>query len=323
MNPKKILLRKIKEKGGWVNAHTHLDRAYTLNKDNFKYSYLPLKKKWYLVDEIKRLASEDDIYIRMEKALEHFLKQGIQAVCTFIDVDEIIEDRALKAAKKLKDNYENSVKIRFANQVLKGVIDKKSKYWFDKSIDFVDVIGGLPLRDYGKEEKHIDILLDTAKKNGKIVHVHVDQLNSMKEKETEKLAKKTIEHGMQGKVVAIHSISLSAHNKNYRYNVYKLMKKANIMVVSCPIAWIDHVRNEYLTPNHNSVTPIDEMIPEGISVAIGTDNICDIYKPFSDGNLWIELRVLLESCHYYNIDQLVKVATTNGLKALGMNEKNK
>ncbi|WP_185883147.1 amidohydrolase family protein [Blattabacterium cuenoti] len=320
MNLKKILIDKIKQSGGWVNAHSHLDRAYTLTKKNFKYSYFSLKKKWYLVDDMKRLSTQEDIYMRMEKALENFLIQGTQALCSFIDVDEIIEDRALKAAQKLQKNYENSIKICFANQVLKGVLDKNAQYWFEKSVDFVDIIGGLPAKDDGKENQHLDLLLKTAKKNGKIVHVHVDQFNSNQEKETEKLAKKTIEHGMQGKVVAVHSISLAAHSKYYRYHTYQLMKKANLMVISCPIAWIDHNRNELLTPNHNSITPVDEMVPEGIIVAIGTDNISDIYKPFSDGDLWIELRVMLEACHYYNIDQLVKIATVNGLKVLGLKQ---
>ncbi|AWU39568.1 cytosine deaminase [Blattabacterium punctulatus CPU2] len=320
MNPKKKIIEKVKKKGGWVNAHSHLDRAFTLTKKNFKYSYYSLNKKWYLVDEMKRLSSEEDIYIRMEKALEYFLKQGTQALCTFIDVDEIIEDRALKAAKKLRNNYGNLIHIRFANQVLKGVLNKKSKYWFDKSVEFVDIIGGLPAKDYGKENEHLDVLLQIAKKKGKLVHVHVDQFNTSKEKETEKLAKKTIEHGMQGKVVAIHSISLAAHDKKYRYEIYRLMKKANLMVISCPIAWIDHTRSERLTTSHNSITPVDEMIPEGIIVAFGTDNICDIYKPFSDGNLWIELRVMLEACHYYDIDHLVEISTKNGLKVLGLEE---
>ncbi|WP_185855740.1 amidohydrolase family protein [Blattabacterium cuenoti] len=321
MNPKKIFIEKVKKKGGWVNAHAHLDRAYTLTKKNFKYYYFPLKKKWYLIDEMKRLATKEDIYIRMEKAIEYFLMQGTQALCTFIDIDEVIEDRALKAASKLKKNYGKYIQICFANQVLKGVLDKKSKYWFEKSVDFVDIIGGLPAKDYGRENDHIDILLKTAKKNGKIVHVHVDQFNSSEERETEQLARKTIEHGMQGKVVAIHSVSLAAHSRSYRYDIYKLMNKANLMVISCPLAWIDHTRSEHLTPSHNSITPVDEMIPEGIIVAFGTDNICDIYKPFSDGNLWIELRVMLEACHYYDIDHLVKIATVNGLKVLGLKKK--
>ncbi|WP_185882623.1 amidohydrolase family protein [Blattabacterium cuenoti] len=318
MNPKEILITKVKEKGGWVNAHAHLDRAYTLTKQNFKYAYYSIKQKWYLVDDMKRLATIDDIYMRMEKALEYFLIQGTQALCTFIDVDEIIEDRALKAAEQLRNNYGDYIHIRFANQVLKGVLDKTAKYWFDKSIEFVDIIGGLPSKDSGKEQEHLDILLETAKNHKKYVHVHVDQLNINNEKETEQLAKKTIEYGMQGKVAAIHSISLAAHDKTYRDKTYNLINKADLMVISCPIAWIDHKRSEQLTPSHNSITPVDEMITKGIVVAFGTDNICDIYKPFSDGNLWLELRVMLEACHYYDINNLVKIATENGLKVLGI-----
>jgi len=49
------------------------------------------------------------------------------------------------------------------------------------------------------------------------------------------------------------------------------------------------------------------MIPAGINVAIGTDNIADLLKPFTSGNMWTELRFLLESCRFYDIDELVKI----------------
>lgn len=63
------------------------------------------------------------------------------------------------------------------------------------------------------------------------------------------------------------------------------------MVVACPTGWIDSRRTEEKVPNHNSVTPIDELVPSGVTVALGTDNIADIYKPF-DGDMWTELRIL-------------------------------
>ena len=116
---------------------------------------------------------------------------------------------------------------------------------------------------------------------------------------------------MEGKVTAIHSISLAAHPKFYRDEIYKICLDANLNFISCPSAWIDHRRNEKLSVNHNSVTPIDELIPLGLNVAIGSDNICDIYKPFSDGNMMTELRFLLESNHFYDMDSLVKIATSN------------
>lgn len=317
-NPQEAVLQRIKEKGGWVNTHAHLDRAFSLQQDTFSFTNSYLKEKWHLVDEMKKSSSVQTIYDRMARAIELFLKQGAQAVGTFIDVDDVMEDKSMIAARRIKEDFGSDIEIRFANQVLKGVIDPKAKEWFDLSSDFVDIIGGLPAKDFGQEEEHLDILMETAKNKNKLVHVHVDQFNTDEEKETELLARKTIEHGMQGKVSAVHSISVAAHPKKYRYELYDLMKEAQLHVISCPTAWIDHNRTERLAPSHNSVTPVDEMVPHGINVAFGTDNINDIYKPFSDGDLWTELRVMLESCHYYNVEMLSDIATVNGLKVLGI-----
>lgn len=317
-NPHTAVIERIKAKGGWVNTHSHLDRAYSLQKDSFSFTNSYLKEKWHLVDEMKKASSVETIYDRMARAIEHFIKQGAQAVGSFIDVDDVMEDKSMIAARKIKEDFGSQIEIRFANQVLKGVIDPKAKEWFDLSSDFVDIIGGLPAKDFGQEEEHLDILMETAKNKGKLVHVHVDQFNTDEEKETELLAKKTIEHGMQGKVTAVHSISVAAHPKKYRYELYDLMKEANLHVISCPTAWIDHNRTERLAPSHNSMTPVDEMLPHGINVAFGTDNINDIYKPYSDGDLWTELRVMLEACHFYNVEDLSDIATVNGLKVLGI-----
>ena len=317
-DPKQAVLNRIEELGGWVNTHAHLDRAFTFTEKDFSDSYSYLKEKWHLVDEMKRNSSVDDIYARMVKAVELFIEQGAQAVGTFIDVDDVIEDRSIKAAMRLRENYGDQIELRFANQVLKGVLDPDAREWFDMSVEFVDIIGGLPAKDFGREEEHLDILLSTAKENDKLVHVHVDQFNTDEEKETELLARKTIEHGMQGKVTAVHSISVAAHPERYRNELYELMREAELHVISCPTAWIDHNRSERLSVSHNSITPVDEMVPAGLNVAFGTDNINDIYKPYSDGHLWTEMRVMLEACHYYDVESLAKIATVNGLKVLGI-----
>jgi cytosine/adenosine deaminase-related metal-dependent hydrolase len=147
-----------------------------------------------------------------------------------------------------------------------------------------------------------------------MLHVHVDQLNTPDEKETELLCRKTIEHGLEGKVVAVHSISLAAHQKNYRNEVYRMAKDAGMMFITCPSAWIDHPRTERLVPFHNAVTPVDELLENDLVVAIGSDNICDIYKPYSDGDISVEMRFLLESCKIYDMPTLKKISRENGLK---------
>jgi cytosine deaminase len=321
INPKQILLDKIKAKGGFVNAHAHIDRAYILNKENFKLTGASLQEKWDFPDKYKSAATIGDIYGNMARAIESMCEQGVQAIGTFIDVDPIIKDKAIKAAQKLRDNFKKDIKIVYMNQVVKGVIEPDARKWFEAGAEYVDILGGLPEKDKGREAEHLDILFKTAKKNGgKPLHVHVDQFNSPNQRDTELLVKKTIEHGYEGKVTAVHCLSVAAQQKEYRQKLYKKMKDAGVMVVACPIAWIDTPRNETLVPSHNATTPVEEMIAAGVTVAIGTDNIQDIYKPFADGDMWVELRFLLEACHLYDMDILTEIATTNGLKTLGLDK---
>lgn len=313
-----LILDQIAEAGGWVNTHNHLDKAYIITKEDMRLTDADLRTKWDLIDTLKGQWTVDQVYDRMAFGIEEQIKQGVTVLCTFIDVDPFIKDKSIKASVRIREKYKDQIQLLFANQTIKGVIDPAAREWFDRATEFVDIIGGLPYKDIGKEAEHIDILLSTGKRLNKMVHVHVDQRNLIEEKETELLVKKTKEHGMQGRVVAVHAISVAAKEKAYRESLYKQMVAQGIMVIACPTAWIDHKRTETLMPFHNAVTPVDEMVPAGIIVGIGPDDIADYYKPFTDGDMWTELRVLLESCHYYDIDALIKIATSNGRKVLGI-----
>jgi len=322
INPKQILLDKIKANGGWVNAHTHIDRSYIINYENYAKTDDPLHLKWDHPDEFKADVAVDDIVGHMSQVIDNQLEQGVQALGSFIDCDSIVKDKNLKAATILKDRYKGQLDLKFIHQPIKGLMDKTERKWFEEAASFVDIIGGLPERDskmkigVDKKTEHLDILFETAKKHKKPLHIHVDQLNDPNQRDTELLIQKTREHGYKGKVSAVHCISLAAQPKDYRQKIYKELVEQDITVIACPSAWIDGRRSETLAPTHNSVTPIDEMIPAGVRVALGTDDIADIYKPFSDGDMWTELRFLLEATHTYDIDILAEIATTNGRRAL-------
>ncbi|QLB43117.1 amidohydrolase family protein [Mannheimia pernigra] len=313
---------EIIKQGGWVNAHAHADRAFTMTPEKITvYQNANLQQKWDLVDEVKRNSSVDDYYRRFSQAIELMISQGVTAFGTFVDIDQVCEDRAIIAAHKAREVYKNDIILKFANQTLKGVIEPTAKKWFDIGSEMVDIIGGLPYRDeldYGKGLEAMDILMDTAKSLGKMLHVHVDQFNSPTEKETEQLCDKSIEHGMQGKVVAIHGISIGAHPKEYRKMLYQKMRDSQMMVIACPMAWIDSSRKEDLQPFHNALTPADELIPEGITVAIGTDNICDYMVPLCEGDMWQELSLLSAGCRFTNLEEMANIASINGRKVLGL-----
>jgi len=311
-------LRELKTKlqNGFINCHAHIDRAGTASLVDPSLTKKHLKEKWKLVNETKASLTSEDYYLNILSACLTQKKFNTKTIISFIDLDSIAGDRAIQGALSARQELKRAgVSLYIGNQTVGGFTKENMKL-FEDNIEHLDFLGGLPKSD-GDPERHIDILFSAAKTTGKKVHVHVDQLNIVEERETEWLAQKTIEHGLEGKVVAVHSISLACHPKMYRDYVYNLSKDAGLQFVSCPSAWIDHPRTEILSPTHNSLTPIDEMLEWGLTVGIGTDNIEDIYKPFCNGDMMFEVRLALEAFKIYDVDTLVDMAYNNGLKILG------
>ncbi len=309
--------------GNGVNTHLHLDRAHSLSRDSFvNAANIPLQEKWDYVDLIKEHSTEDQIFDRMAYATEEMLSRGVRVIGTFIDVDSKVGHKAINAAIRLRDAYQHDAEIVFQNQTLKGVLSKEAYYWFCEGAQFVDHIGGLPRKDEGNMSAHLDIVLGTAKEMGKKAFVHVDQNNDPDERETELLLRKTIEHGMEGSVVAIHAISLSAQSDQYLDWLLPQVAAAKIQFITCPRAWIDARRNgSKSAPIHNPITPVDLLLKHGITVAVGTDNTNDVYKPGAPSDIIPELELIYECCRVRDLNTLAQIATINGLRVLGLDSK--
>lgn len=307
----KRLKNKIIKAGGFVNAHAHFDRAYTVRSFSDEERKKHLHEKWKLNDRFKRTASVKCYQNNIEKAVFDQIGFGVTSGCTFVDLDSITQAAAFCAAKNVKDYYSDKFDLKIACQTIKGVLDPEQYRLLNIWAPELDIIGSLPSADHNLSD-HLDVVMQVAKNNGKRLHVHVDQLNTPEEKETELLARKTVQWAMEGRVTAIHSISLACHPKQYREEVYKMSQDAGLSFITCPSAWIDHPRREDLVPSHNAITPVDELLDHDLVVAIGSDNIHDIYKPFSDGDVMFELRLLLEACKIYDEQLLIKIATSNG-----------
>lgn len=324
IDPKQLVTDEVTARGGWVNSHAHIDRSYIINQANWGRTADPLRVKWNLTDEFKASASVGEIVGHMSQVVENQLSQGAQALGSFIDCDSVVKDKSLLAAQELKERYGQDIQLTFMNQPIKGLVDPVERAWFEAAADYVDIIGGLPEKDNAdhhetdRSAEHLDIIFGIARARDKRLHIHADQLNQPSQRDTEQVIAKTVEHDYQGMVSLVHCISLAAQAKAYRQAIYDQLREHDISVIACPTAWIDCQRNETLAPTHNAITPVDEMLEAGVRVAIGTDNIADIYKPFSDGDMWTELRFLLEANHFYDIAALARIATVNGLHVLGL-----
>ncbi|NQV00250.1 MAG: amidohydrolase family protein [Parcubacteria group bacterium] len=318
-NLKKQLLEEIKSKGGFVNCHGHFDKAFYITRGGLDKSMLDMEEKWLMSDDIKKESTEEEVMNRIRRVLDILIAQGCKNTCSFIDAYSAVGHKNIDAAIKVQEEYKDKINFKTITQPLGGLIDSKERKIYEEVTAKADIAGGLPSKDRPNDNKNFDYLFSIAKNLGKPIHVHIDQENNPKERDTEKLIKYTKKHGYEGRVIAIHSISVAAQDKKYRQEIYKGLVDSGIGVVVCPLSALGMKQlDQYSAPVHNSIANVPEMIKAGINIALGIDNICDFYCPFNDGDMWAEIRVLQEACRYYDFDQLVNIATTNGINLLNI-----
>jgi cytosine/adenosine deaminase-related metal-dependent hydrolase len=66
-------------------------------------------------------------------------------------------------------------------------------------------------------------------------------------------------------------------------------------------------------PIRNSIAPVGELLEEGVAVALGTDNVSDIFMPFTNGDIREEIRELARAVRWQDdLSQFADIATRNG-----------
>lgn len=318
-NLKKQLLDAIAEKGGWVNCHAHFDKAFYITKAGLDKSMVDMETKWRMSDDIKKASSQEQIEKRIRTALDILISQGCELTCTFVDAYSAVGHKAIDAANRVKEEYKDKIKVLTITQPIGGLMDKAERELYESITAKADIAGGLPSKDRPNDDESLEILFGIAKNLRKPLHVHIDQENNPNEKDTEKLTGATEKHGYQGRVVAVHAISTSAQPKEYRKELYKKMAGVGMAVAVCPSAALSMRQlDQYQAPVHNSIANVPEMLEAGVTVGIGVDNVCDFYQPFLDADFWTEMRMLQESCRFYDFDKLVDIATVNGQRLLNI-----
>lgn len=316
---KSQFLAAVKEKGGFVSCHAHLDKAFYITKEGLSKSMVDMEVKWHMSDDIKRNSTQEEVENRIRTGLNIFINQGSKLCSSFVDAYDAVGHKCIDAAIKVKEEYKDKIDFKIVTQPLGGLNDKAARDLYERITAKADIAGGLPSKDRPNDDENYDHLFSVAKNLNKPIHVHIDQENNPNERDTEKLINYTIKHAYQGRVTAVHAISVSAQPKEYRKEIYKKMADAGISLIVCPGAALGMKQlDEFTAPVHNSIANVPEMLEAGVLVGLGADNIYDFYQPFIDGDMYTELRMLMEACRYYNFEELVKIATINGEKILNM-----
>lgn len=302
-------LELVRQRGGFANHHGHFDKAYLISPENLALGFADMEKKWELYRHLKENYTHEDLVERISRAVETVYQQGSKYCRTMVDADSIIGLKPIQAAVEVKERWKDRITFEIGIQPLEGVLDEESQNRYIEACKLADFCGGLPSRDRPQEEKHLDIVMQTAKEYNKLVEVHVDQENNPYQNETELLCLKTIEHGMQGRVYGIHAISVSAKDESEQNRIVELCKEADVGIVICPSAALSMRQLPMTAPLHNSIGPFVKLKKAGVRTYLGIDNINDLFMPIVDGDMWTEARMLMEACRHYDLDEVADWAS--------------
>ncbi len=294
--------------GGFACYHAHFDKAYLISMENLKLSQVDMQKKWELYKYLKENYTHEDLIERIGRCVEKMKQQGVTHCRTHIDADSTVKLLPINAALEVREKYKDEITMEIAVQPLQGVLDRESREYFIQACEKADLIGGLPSRDRPTPEKHLDFILGLARELGKRVDVHIDQENNPDENETELLALKTIEYGLEGRVAGVHAISLASKTEREQERILKLLRDAGISIIICPSAAISMKQLSKAAPLHNSIAPLAKLLQFQIPVYLGVDNIHDLFMPLVDGDMWFESRLMMEACRYYDLDRVATIA---------------
>jgi cytosine/creatinine deaminase len=325
------LIRFVKQKGGAINAHAHLDRADTLDEgylshiglDPMEASSYPLRVKQNLVGDLHRgpAYTEEDLRRRMSKNLDVMARYfNVREVWSLVDTSADIGRVAFDVAIQLKEEMQGKIDFRVGSYPIFGFEDGEPQRWriFEETSREADFLGAIPERDERKGhvgyKEHLRRILYLAAELEKPVHMHVDQANDPEEKGTEELIHAadycippSLREG-EPLVWAVHAISPSAYDDKRFGDLLDGLKDCNIGVICCPRAGISMKQDRSISaPSHNSIARILEMMVARIPVRLGSDNISDVFVPTGSPDMYQEAIIASDVLRFYNPEIWAKV----------------
>lgn len=306
---------KVKERGGWFNAHAHLCRTGTMNKDFLNHAGMDpwdvatyeLAVKQHTTGALHAgpAYNEDNLRQRIRCKLNEMIEFGHKRIDSFIDTTPDIGLKAIHVAKELQQEYKQQIDIRIAAYPVFGFYKDKDEYWetFVEGAKIADFLGALPERDMRKG--HIGIkesirrMFKLANELRKPLHAHLDQSRRPDESLTELFleAKRWLrpdhygfENGNEPLDWVVHCLAPSAYPEERFCKLLDKFKETNTGLIACPIATAGNKQErDIMVPMFNSIPRILDFLLERIPVRLGTDNIDDFYIPEGDSDMFYQI----------------------------------
>jgi cytosine deaminase len=262
-----------------AEPHAHLDKAYTADRVTDPGGDLGAAVAAWL--RLRPALSEADIVGRAEAAARAYLRHGVTALRTHVDVSEDIGLRALAAVVKVRDAVATECDVQivaFVNAPVSGPAGDRHRALLGEALAAgADVVGACPAVD-PDPAGCVEACLSAADAAAVPVDLHVDEGLEPEPFTLALLVDAVAATGFARGVVASHCVSLGAMASDVVRGVADRVAAANIAVVCLPPT------NLYLQGRAHAVAPprgltaLAALRAAGVTVAAGGDNLQDPFN---------------------------------------------
>jgi len=282
----------------FIEKHCHLDK--TLLGDRWR-SVTPVRNIFERLEIEKEVLPtlKTTTQERAERLLGIYVKSGITHVRTHVDIYPEVGLKNLEEVQKALHSYEGKLTHEIVAFPQHGLLRTDSRELVRKALqNGATHVGGVdPATVDGDIDASLKAMVELALEGKAGIDLHLHDPNHLGIFTIKKLAQLTIEAGLQGKVSISHAFGLGDIPLSQAEEMAVLLAEAGITIISS-------------VPIDRKFPPMGLLRNKGVSVAVGCDNIFDVWSPFGNGDIlenvarlaeisgWVDERSLAQTLSY-------------------------
>jgi cytosine deaminase len=309
---------------GLNNCHVHLDKCFIGQHASKDYDMIDAVKRG---KEAKKKYTLEDMKRRARRALNLAITSGTSNVRTCVDVDMEIGLMGVKAMLALKGEYKGKINLQLVAFPQEQLLDPPGteELMREAMRMGVDVIGGRPHSDKDRKA-HIDLIFKIAKEFDRDIDMSVDAVYPTEDIDPKTLSlkyyvEKTIQEGYEGRVSAHHVLALSSVDPGPAAKLISSVRTAKMNIITLPTSNLYTEGRKDAKRSRRGLTRVKDLMNAGVNVAIGTDNINDVFMPHINADMLREAFVATCAAHLgtkSELELLLNSITYGGAQALGI-----
>lgn len=306
----------------FVEPHIHLDKALTADRARENPGNV-FEESIAIMREVKGGYTVEDVAARATRVLHWLVGAGVTFVRSYVDVDTIVGLTALQGVALARERCRHLAHVELIAFPQEGIFtDPGTDALLGQALEAgADVVGGMPYAEMIAEdsERHIDLVLDLARRFDRDVQMHVDETDDPGATTLHAFAVRAIRAGWQGRVTADHVTALAAYDASYAARVIALVARARMNVVTLPTKLMRGGLRD-LEPRRRGLTRVRELLAAGVNVAYGQDVIMDGFIPVFGTGDPLQVGFLLAFAAQFHtraaVETLYDMATVNGARLM-------